>query len=64
MQYQIKAPFLDPYLMYGALEEPSCSSVKRLSALRPSATIKTSLEAGGANGVAWGGMPWTRGDVK
>lgn len=60
----IKAYVLVPYLMYGALDEPFCRGVKRLSALRPSATIKTSLEAGGANSVAWPGMPWTRGDVK
>lgn len=51
-------------LKYGALDEPLGRSVKRLSALRPSATTKTSLEAGGASGVAWGGMPWTSGEVK
>lgn len=55
---------LEPYLRYGVLEEPLCGGMKRMSALRPSATIKTSLEAGGGNSVAWGGMPWTRGDVK
>lgn len=53
-----------PNLKYGALDEPSESGVKRLSALRPSATTNTSLEAGGASGVVWGVMPWTRGEVK
>lgn len=51
-------------LKYGILDEPLCRSVKRLSALRPSATTKTSLEAGGTSDVAWGVMPWTSGDVK
>lgn len=51
-------------LKYGILDEPLCRSVKRLSALRPSATTKTNLEAGGASEVAWGVMPWTSGDVK
>lgn len=51
-------------LKYGALDEPLGRSVKKLSALRPSATTKTSLEAGGASCVAWGGMPWTSGEVK
>lgn len=53
-----------PNLRNGVLHEPLGSRVKRLSALRPSATIKNSLEAGGASGMDWGVMPWTRGDVK
>lgn len=40
-----------PNLKYGALDEPFCRSVKRLSALRPSPTNNTSLEAGGVSGV-------------
>lgn len=51
-------------LRNGVLLELLGSSVKRLSALRPSATTNTSLEAGGASGVDWGVMPWTKGDVK
>lgn len=51
-------------LKYGALDEPLGSRLKRLSALSPSATINTSLEAGGVRDVAWGVMPWTRGEVK
>lgn len=39
------------YLKYGVLEEPLGKRVKRLSALRPSATNNTSLDAGGASGV-------------
>lgn len=53
-----------PNLKYGALDEPLGSSVKRLSALRPSPTTNTSLEAGGPSGVTWGVMPWTSGEVK
>lgn len=53
-----------PNLRYEALEEPLGSGVKRLSALRPSATTKTSLEAGAGIDVVRGVMPWTRGDVK
>ncbi|KAG7236978.1 hypothetical protein INR49_032909 [Caranx melampygus] len=50
------------HVKYGALDEPLGCKVKKLSALRPSATTNTSLEAGGASDITCGVMPWTRGE--
>ena len=52
------------YRRYGAGDEPFGISPKNLSALRPSATIKTILFAGAGNGETCGVIPFTSVVVK